>query len=65
MWTPSFSPGKALKAYRKSIREQTWLKLYKLTNEIQFHEAFAKFKDSFKATILCVCRTLQREEVNE
>jgi hypothetical protein len=38
---------------------------YKLTNEIEFHEAFAKFKDSFKATILCVCRTLQREEVNE
>lgn len=38
---------------------------YKLTNEIEFHEAFAKFKDSFKATILCICRTLQREEVNE
>lgn len=39
--------------------------VYKLTNEIEFHEALAKFKDSFKATILGICRTLQREEVNE
>lgn len=36
-----------------------------LTNEIELHEAFAKFKNAFKASVLSICRTLQREEVNE
>lgn len=38
---------------------------YKLTNEIEFHEAFAKFKNSLETSVLSVRRSLQGEEVNE
>ena len=31
-----------------------------LTYKVQFHKALAKFKNSFKATILRICRALQR-----
>lgn len=58
-----------LEKVKSIVESQQWVQIrfksYKLTNEIEFHEAFAKFKNSFKATILRVCRTLQGEEVNE
>ena len=40
-------------------------KCYKLTNEIEFYETFAKFKDAFKTSVLSISRTLQGKEVNE
>lgn len=55
----------AFRAHSALIKVQVKSSVYKLTNEIEFHEALAKFKDSFKATILGICRPLKREEVNE
>jgi hypothetical protein len=62
MCTPSFSPVKRrwLKVKQKLNRSGD-----KLTNEIELHKALAELEDAFEASILGVCRTLQREEVNE
>jgi len=48
---------------QKVLRAKSSLQI--LTNEVQLNKAFAKFKNSFKATILRVGRTLQRGKVNE
>jgi hypothetical protein len=68
MCTPSFSPAKesGSEINGKVTRgRRLKAKSYKLTNEIELDEALAELKDALEASVLGVCRTLQREEVNE